>query len=168
MANIVAKLLVLAAATSLLSVAAATSVAVGERAPDFALQSLEGTNLRLSEFRSEVVVLNFWAPWCNKCRDTLQSLDTLYRDHQADGLQVLAVGIEKDPEHARELISELRTTFPVVTDGKKSRVSRLYDLGKLPLTIVIDREGNVRHVHEGAKRNNFQQIQAQVSALLTE
>jgi len=147
---------------------AASAVTVDERAPDFALRSLDGKNLRLSEYRSEVVVLNFWSVWCGKCRDAIASLERLSTQHGENGLQVLSVGIEKNLEKANEYVRETGVTFPVMTDDRKKSVSRLYDIRLLPLTVVIDREGNVRYVHSNFDSGSSEQIAAEVAALLAE
>lgn len=146
----------------------ASSLSIGQRAPDFALRSLDGEILRLSEFRSEVVVLNFWAPWCNKCRDAIHSLETIYQGNRTTDLHVLAVSVEHELDKAREFSDAQKATFPMLTDDAGNTVSRLYDLGKLPLTVLIGREGNVRFVHEGLQRDSGKQIEAQLNILLNE
>ena len=151
-----------------LSAVGASPVSVGDRAPDFALRSLEGSNLRLSEYRSEVVVLNFWATWCGKCRDALPVLNALYQQYQSEGLQVFAVGVDGKSQKAIEFAADARVSFPVMTDNENKTVSRMYDLGSMPLTLIIDREGNVRHIHEGFKKNSGAKIAAEVATLLAE
>ena len=72
---------------------AAAALQVDEMAPDFVLRSLDDGNLRLSEFRSEVVVLNFWSVWCSNCRDAASALEEFYQQYESAGLQVLSVGV---------------------------------------------------------------------------
>jgi len=168
MAKKSAQLLFSMTSLMLVSLAMASSLSVGARAPDFALPGIDGANLRLSEYRSEVVVLNFWAPWCNKCRDAIQSLDSLYRERQQDGLQVLAVGVDGDSAKARRYVSDIRASFPVLNDDQRKSVSRMYDPGQLPMTVLIDREGNVRFVHKGFREDSQRQIEAELNALLSE
>ena len=151
-----------------LSAVGASSFSVGERAPDFALPTLAGKNLRLSEYRSEVVVLNFWATWCGKCSDAMPVLESLYEQHQGAGLNVIAVGVDAESHKAVELINAADISFPVLTDDATKTVSRLYDLGKLPLTLVIDREGNVRHIHTGFSKESGARMMAEVAELLAE
>ena len=86
MAKITAQFLAASLGLLFLTAVSASSVSVGERAPDFALRALDGKNLRLSEYRSEVVVLTFWASWCNKCRDAMPILDSLFEQYQNAGL----------------------------------------------------------------------------------
>jgi peroxiredoxin len=168
MAKIFLKLLLAAASGVLVSIAIAGPLSQGSPPPDFSLRSLDEENLRLSEYRSEVVILNFWAPWCGKCLEALQSLDALYADYREAGLQVLSVTVEGPPEDIREHLSGTGISFPVLTDDDYKSVSRMYDLGKLPLTLLIDREGNLRYRHAGLKKETNQQIVGQLEVLLSE
>jgi peroxiredoxin len=151
-----------------LTVAGASSVSIGDRAPDFALRSLAGKNLRLSEYRSEVVVLNFWASWCSKCRDAMPVLNSIYQQYQPEGLQVFSVGIDGGSPKAIEFTTDMGIAFPIMPDNEKKTVSRMYALGSMPLTLVIDREGNVRHIQKGFKRDSGAKLEAVVAKLLAE
>ena len=139
----------------------------GERAPDFALKSLTGPNLRLSEYRGEIVLVNFWATWCGRCREQLSVIDELYGQYQGRGFQVLSVSVDGDTERARRTVADLRLQIPVLSDDRNV-VSRLYDLGSMPLTVLIDPDGAVRHVHEGYERGDEQTYRLEVEELLAE
>lgn len=142
-----------------------TADLIGSPAPDFALKSVSGPNLRLSEHRPDVVVLNFWSDWCGKCADAVAALNTLNQQHAADGLRVLTVDV--DGKHGEHLAADANLSYPVLLDVK-SRVSKSYDLSRLPITVLIDREGTVRFVQKGFKDDAGQQLRAEVAALLNE
>jgi peroxiredoxin len=154
-----------------ISVVAASSLAssglAGQPAPDFALKSSSGQNLRLSEYRGDVVMINFWATWCGPCRQEMPLLDELYSRYQRVGFNLLGVNIDDDSSRAMAMIDELGVSFPVLFDSSKE-VSRLYRVDAMPVTIIVDREGNVRHVHQGYKPGYEQQYLDQVRALLRE
>lgn len=154
--------------TLIVPAVSAAPFSIGAPAPDFALPSLHGKNLRLSEYRSDVVVLNFWAAWCNRCGDAMPVLNSLYQAHQADGLQVLAVGVDYGHPKTAEFVADQQVAFPILQDDAQHHVSEAYQLGTLPLTLVIDREGNVRSVHEGFDADIGSEITAQVEKLLIE
>ncbi len=134
------------------SVFAATSLAssglMGQPAPDFVLKSASGENLRLSEFRGDVVMINFWATWCGPCRQEMPLLDEMYTRYQRVGFSLLGVNIDDDSRKALNMISELGVSFPVLFDVSKE-VSKLYKVNAMPVTILVDRDGIVRHVHQG-------------------
>ena len=150
------------AATSL-----ASSGLTGQPAPDFALKSSTGENLRLSEYRGDVVMINFWATWCGPCRQEMPLLDELYSRYQRVGFNLLGVNIDDDSGRAMDMIRELGVSFPVLFDDQK-QVSRMYDVDAMPVTVLVDREGNVRFVHQGYKPGYEEKYLDQVRALLRE
>ena len=153
------------------SVFAATSLAssglTGQPAPDFALKSSTGANLRLSEYRGDVVMINFWATWCGPCRQEMPLLDELYSRYQRVGFSLLGVNIDDDSGKAMNMVSELGVSFPVLFDAQKD-VSRLYDVDAMPVTVLVDRDGTVRHVHQGYKPGYEQKYLDQIRSLLRE
>ena len=152
----------------LMAGATASPLQIGASAPDFALPSLQGSNLRLSEYRSDVVVLNFMASWCNRCSDALPALNSIYDTYQPEGLQVLAVGVDFSSAKAAAFADALQPKFPLLADDSENSVSKAYELENLPLTLVIDREGRIRFVHKSFDKDTGQQLAAQVAELLAE
>jgi peroxiredoxin len=136
-------------------------------APDFALKSHSGENLRLSEFRGEVVMINFWASWCGPCRQEMPLLDELYTQYQPLGFTILGVNVEEDPSKAKQLLKESPVNFPILYDDK-SEVSKLYKVVAMPSTVLVDRDGNVRYLHQGYKPGYEESYQHQVRALIRE
>ncbi len=155
----------------LLTAFAATSLASsgleGRTAPDFALKSSSGENLRLSEYRGDVVMINFWATWCGPCRQEMPLLDELYTRYQRVGFNLLGVNIDDDSRRAMQMIEELGVNFPVLFDAQKE-VSKLYEVEAMPVTVLVDREGNVRYVHHGYKPGYEDKYLDQVRSLLRE
>jgi peroxiredoxin len=136
-------------------------------APDFTLKSDSGENLRLSEYRGEVVMINFWASWCGPCRQEMPLLDELYSQYQPMGFTVLGVNVEEDSTRAKAMLENVPVTFPVLFDNK-SKVSRLYNVVAMPSTVLVDRDGNVRYLHQGYKPGLEETYQQQVRALIRE
>lgn len=154
-----------------LSVIAATSLAssglTGQAAPDFALKSSSGKNLRLSEYRGDVVMVNFWATWCGPCRQEMPLLDELYSRYKRVGFSLLGVNIDDDSRKAMNMVSELGVSFPVLFDARKE-VSKLYEVDAMPVTVLIDREGTIRYVHHGYKPGYEDKYLDQIRSLLRE
>ena len=140
----------LAALAALTLAGTAAAVTVQDAAPDFTLKSLEGTNLRLEEYRGQVVLINFWASWCGPCRQEMPLLDRLHQRYVDTGFAVLGVNVEGEEAPARELIDKIPVTFPVLID-EGQLVSELYKLEAMPSTVVVDRDGVVRYIHRGYK-----------------
>jgi peroxiredoxin len=158
-----------AAATALAAAVppAFASLATASAAPDFALRRLDGPNLRLRELRGQVVMVNFWATWCGPCRVEMPHLARLYDKYRESGFELLGVNIDEDPRVAANLVQKLGLRFPILLDTEK-KVSRMYDLTTMPSTVLIDRDGKVRHVHRGYRDGYEAVYEKQVRALLKE
>jgi peroxiredoxin len=130
--------------------AASAAPTVGESAPDFALRSLSGENVRLSEHLGEVVVLNFWATWCGSCRQEMPLLDELFLKYRRAGMVLLSINLDDEPERAAEMAKTLKVSYPVLLDRRKE-AAKAFDVGTLPVTVLIDRAGEVRYVSDGYK-----------------
>lgn len=141
----------LAAAAIVTLVAAPLSAAMKQSAaPDFTLKSVDGENLKLSEHRGEVVLINFWASWCGPCRQEMPILSELHDKYKSLGFTVLGVNVEEDPGKAMKLLEEQPVSFPVLLDSN-SVVSKQYDVVAMPSTVIVDRNGNMRYLHKGYK-----------------
>jgi thiol-disulfide isomerase/thioredoxin len=151
----------------LLPLAAAAADIVGKPAPDFALRSMKGPSLRLSEHLGEVVVINFWATWCGPCRQEMPLLDALYGKYQLAGLTLLSVNIDESVEPAIEMAQTLKVSYPVLFDARKE-VSRAYEVSAMPLTVLVDRAGVVRYVSEGYKPGYEKRYTEKLRELLNE
>lgn len=161
------KALMTLALSALAAGSLASSGLTGQSAPDFALKSSTGENLRLSEYRGDVVMINFWATWCGPCRQEMPLLDDLYNRYERVGFNLLGVNIDDDSGRAMDMIRELGVNFPVLFDSRKE-VSKLYDVGAMPVTVIVDREGTVRYVHQGYKPGYEEKYLDQVRTLLRE
>lgn len=139
----------------------------GAEAPDFVLKSLSGENLRLSEYRGQVVMLSFWATWCGDCRAQLAGFNEVYGRYREAGFELLAVSLDRDLSEAQETATNVEAVYPVLYDAGRE-VSRLYDVGSMPLLVLIDREGIVREVFQGYRRGGEQEYLERVKALLRE
>ena len=123
---------------------------VGQRAPEFELELLDGGRASLAQFRGRPVLLNFWATWCKPCAEELPAIVAAYLRHRESGLEVLAVNLS-DQERARDVrrfVTTLKLPFPVMLD-ERGRVRRRYHLIGLPTTVMIDSSGVVQAIYPG-------------------
>ena len=138
--------MVLLGLTTTVTQAATVSV----EAPDFTLKSRDGDNLRLSEERGNIVIVNFWASWCGPCREELPEFEALYQNYADMGVTVYAVNVDDQSEKANKLLEDISVSFPVLYDPD-GEVSELYDVSAMPTTVMIDRDGVARLMHKGYK-----------------
>ena len=139
-------------AIALLTLLAAAPLAASgqaEKAPALELKDIRGSARRLGDYRGKVVLLNFWATWCPPCRAEVPDLVRWQREYAKDGLQV--VGVTFPPTSladVRRFVRRHKVTYPVLLGTKETKA--LFMGGEtLPVTVVIDREGNVRERIEG-------------------
>jgi len=151
----------------LLAVPAAASNSGGP-APDFALPALGGDEVVLSQYRGQVVMINFWATWCGPCRQEMPLLEGIYKKYKPMGFTMIGVNVEPDPKAAEEwLAKNSPVSFPVAFDTD-SKVSKLYKVNGMPNSVIIDRKGNVRLLHRGYKPGDENAYLDQIRALVRE
>lgn len=157
--------------TAVTACAGLTSNVVAETiqgaAPDFTLKSQRGDNLKLSELRGKVVLINFWASWCGPCRQEMPVLDELYRHYRPLDFTVLGVNVEQNSDTAKSLLKDVAVSFPILFDDE-NKVSKMYNIKGMPSTILVDRDGNVRYMHMGYQPGAEADYQTQIRALVRE
>jgi cytochrome c biogenesis protein CcmG, thiol:disulfide interchange protein DsbE len=140
----------------------------GERpaAPDIELARLGSEDeARLSDWRGQVVVLNYWASWCTPCRDESPLLQTWHERMQEQGGTVLGIDVRDTTDDAQEFIEEFGLTYPHLKDGP-GETQDDYGVAGIPETFVIDRRGRIAAVRRGPVDAAF--LEAEVPPLLEE
>ena len=135
------------------------------RAPEFTLKDLQGRSLSLSALKGKVVLLNFWATWCPPCKAEMPSMNKLYNDMKARGLEVIAISADNSPSAVREFLSKCRLDFLVLFDETKA-VTRLYHVFSMPTTFLIDRNGVIVEKFYGEEDWNDPAIRKKIENLL--
>jgi peroxiredoxin len=159
------KLSLLAVTTVIL---ATTATAGGDSpAPGFSLPARGGSTIDLSQFKGQVVMINFWASWCGPCRQEMPLLESMYKKYQPLGFTLIGVNVEPDQKDAESFLKQTPVTFPVLFDAK-SKVSGLYNVQGMPTTVFIDRKGKVRLVHESYKPGDENLYLDQIRTLIRE
>jgi len=145
----------------------AESATISGPAPNFTLKSLSGKNIKLSELTGNVVLINFWASWCRPCRQEMPLLNAIYNKYKPLGFTVLGVNVEEQVDNAKSFISERPVDFPILLDSK-NQVSELYKVIAMPTTVVIDRDGNMRFLHQGYQSGDEAEYHKMVKKLVRE
>lgn len=127
-----------------------TSLVRGSTAPDFALQTLTGETVRLSDFHGQKVMLNFWATWCGPCRAEMPDMQKFYDEKD---IVVLAVNLTTsrfdEAENVEPFVDEYGLTFPILLDVD-NEVADLYQIKPIPTSFLIDTSGKIHNVAYGA------------------
>lgn len=148
---IAAAVVLLLAATSLVSVESACSVA--QQAPDFKVTDLKGKNHSLSDYAGKVLFLNFWATWCPPCKAEIPDFVEVYKTHREKGLEILGISLDvKGREAVVTFVEKYEINYPVVLEDKSvtEELVDKFEPGQfIPATIIIDRQGRIRQKHVG-------------------
>ena len=132
-------------------------------APDFTLPQLSGQQLTLSDYRGKVVLLDFWATWCEPCRVETPFLVDLQNKYRDQGLQIIGVSMDDTRDPVPGFYQQFKMNYPVVMGNAKTGEEYGGVLG-LPIAFLIDREGRIQKKHMGATDASV--FEKEVSALL--
>ena len=145
----------------------AASETLSGKAPNFTLKSRSGKNIKLSELRGQVVMINFWASWCGPCRKEMPLLEQIYKKYKKLGFTLLGVNVEQDTKAAKRYLKDVKVSFPILFDTT-NKTSKLYNISAMPTTVMVDRHGNMRYLHKGYKPGYENDYKKQIKQLLRE
>lgn len=140
---------------------------LGREAPDLVARGLDGENVRISEFRGDVVVVSFWSGACNTCRAQLEALDRIARTYGSAGLKVLGVNLDDNRARAEKFARAQGVGFPLLVSTAKS-TGREFGVDRLPMVLFLDRAGVLRVAHREFKSRDEEQYVRELRALLNE
>ena len=146
---------VLLGCSLLLSPVWAETVAVGDVAPDFERPLLtdDSSRLSLSDFRGQVVYLDFWASWCGPCLVAMPKIEGMKQLFDQQEFAVLAVNVDRNPDRALRFLNKLSVSYPSVYD-QASELPKRYGLQAMPSSYVIDKTGKITLIHEGFRKGD--------------
>jgi len=141
----------------------------GFLAPDFTLDTLDGSKITLSELRGKIVVINMWATWCPPCRAETPALEKSYEQYKDSGVVILGVDLTNQDSlsDVQSFVQEFKLTYPILLDRDGSVSNTLYQIKGLPSTFFVNREGIIRTaVVGGPMSETF--IRSKIEAMLRE
>jgi len=161
--------------TSLFAALTATALLAGSpaqaaapsAAPDFSLPARDGSAVRLSDLRGQVVMINFWATWCGPCRKEMPLLEQLQAKYGPLGFTLLGVNVEPDSAAATAWLKGVPVSFPILFDTRNA-VAESFGVQGMPSSVFVDRAGRVRHVHRGYQPGDESQYADLIRSLVKE
>lgn len=121
---------------------------VGDDAPNFSLVDLNGNTHKLSDYKGQGVLLNFWGTWCKPCKKEMPAINEQYEQFKGEGVQVLGINIAESNFEVSSFTDKLGVKFPILLDKTKS-VMRAYNVDPLPTTVLVNKEGKIVKIITG-------------------
>lgn len=126
------------------------SLAVGDAAPDKELERLDGSGTQsLADYEGRWVLVNFWASWCEPCREEAPALEAFQREHGGPGFTVLGIDLDDASEDARAFVREYGLTYPQLRDGDGRERRDAYGMTGFPESFLVDPEGEIALIRRG-------------------
>ena len=139
----------------------------GGPAPSFTLAALTGQQAALSQYKGQVVMVNFWATWCGPCQQEMPLLDQMYKKYKPAGFTLIGVNVDKEAPAVKDLMARKPVSFPVLLDPA-NQVSKAYHVDEMPSSVLIDRKGEIRYIHRGYRPGDENEYQDRIRQLIRE
>ena len=132
---------------------------------DFTLKDMHGTNVRLTDYKGKVILMNFWATWCGPCKTEIPAFNQLYDQYKDQGLIVLGVSTDDEPEALRAYAETMKMTYPVLVGLSKEEILDAWGpIYAIPTSFFVGRDGSICGKHMGpATKEEFER---EIKALL--
>jgi thiol-disulfide isomerase/thioredoxin len=137
----------------------------GGATPPLALQDLAGRRHDLADYRGKVVLVNFWATWCEPCRAEMPSIDRLRRSLQGKPFEVLGVNLAEPLSRIEKYLEDMPLSFPLLRD-RDSAASKAWKARMLPASYLVGRDGRIRYFAYGELDWTSEPVRKKVSELL--
>jgi len=144
-----------------------TSTAFASQAPELSLKKLDNTNFKLSDYRGEVVYLDFWATWCPPCRQSFPWMEEMNERYGDLGFKVVAISLDVKREVIDQFLKTMTTHFVIAHDPSGESATQFKVKG-MPSSYLIDRKGNIHMTHMGFNNNDKSKLEAEIKKLIAE
>ncbi|MGK5088198.1 TlpA disulfide reductase family protein [Bdellovibrionota bacterium FG-2] len=145
-----------------------TEVRVGAVLEDLTFERLGASSIHFSELKGKVVLINFWATWCDACVVEMPSILALWKEYHGQGFEVVSVNEDENPEAVvPKAIAAMKLEFPVAID-RNAKLSDRFDVHAIPLTVILDSNRKVLAVEDGERDWNSKRVQTLIEGWLAQ
>jgi peroxiredoxin len=120
-------------------------ISVGHKAPEFSIAGLDGKQIKLSDYKSKYVLIDFWASWCGPCRQEMPNVVKQYAAYHSKGLDILGISLDEERQPWEKAIKDMNMTWAQASELQKwnGPTEKLYNIQAIPANFMIDREGTI-------------------------
>ncbi len=130
----------------------------GAEIPNFEMTSLDGTKKTISDLKHKVMLINFWATWCEACMEEMPSMVALREKYAAQGFEILAINVDENPSQSvPPIVNSLKIKFPIFTD-KTNALSEMFDVHAIPLSVMINKDRKILMIESGGREWNDDEV----------
>lgn len=138
----------------------------GAEIPNFQLTTLDGSKKSIGDLPHKVMLLNFWATWCEACMEEMPSMVALRNQYAAKGFEILAVNVDENPQQAvPPILKKLNITFPVFTDPGNA-LAEMFDVHAIPLSVMVNKDLKIIFIESGGREWNDEQTKQMLEKAL--
>ncbi len=148
-----------------LSLTAITSISFAAPAANFSLTDTNGSKVNLSDYKGQVVYLDFWASWCGPCKQSFPAMNDWQKKYSAQGLKIIAVNVDENKADATNFLKGTPAQFTIVFDAAQ-QVVKQYNVKSMPSSFLIDKQGNIIEIHQGFKPEETAELEAKIQKAL--
>ena len=140
--------------------------AFAQKAPDFQLQGYKKP-VKLSDYRGRIVYLDFWASWCQPCRQSFGWMNKMQALYGEEGFTVIAINLDDSPAKAEKFLKQIPANFEIAYDPR-GKVAEQYQVNAMPSSYLINKRGELVEMNRGFHPNDKDKLEASIRKLLTQ
>jgi thiol-disulfide isomerase/thioredoxin len=140
---------------------------IGEKLPNCALKSLNNVPTNFHDYEGQVLYVDFWASWCGSCQQSFPFLNQLAHEFGDKGLHIVGVNLDEKIDDAQAFLAHHPSKFTIANHGGED-CAKSFDVQAMPTSYLIDKHGVIRHIHQGFREGEAEELKAQITQLLTE
>jgi cytochrome c biogenesis protein CcmG, thiol:disulfide interchange protein DsbE len=131
------------------------------------ISATQAAEIDFSQYKGKVVYLDFWASWCGPCRNSFPWMTAMQHQYAPQGLQVIAVNLDQEPELAKKFLAEFNVNFPIEYDAQGT-LAEQFSVETMPTSFLLDRDGKARFKHKGFHDDKMRSYENEIRQLLKE
>jgi thiol-disulfide isomerase/thioredoxin len=153
--------------TAILLFSNANAVTVGENSSDCVLTSINNTPVHFHEYTGKVLYIDFWASWCTSCVQSFPFLNQLTHEFGEKGLHIVGVNLDEKVDDAVAFLGHHPSQFTIANHGGE-QCAKNFDVQAMPTSYLVDKHGVIRHIHQGFREGEMEELKVQIAQLLAE
>ena len=143
------------------------AASLGEKSPDCVLTSINNVPVHFHEYEGKVLYVDFWASWCVSCMQSFPFLNQLTHEFGDKGLHIVGVNLDEKIDDTLAFLAHHPSQFTIANHGSE-QCAKSFDVQAMPTSYLIDKHGVIRHIHQGFREGEVDELKTKITQLLAE